>query len=744
MLAGFIYPVFGHWVWQGIDQGVPGGWLAQKGFVDFAGSTAVHSLGGWCSLATILVLGPRVGRFSTKRQFEDMASTDLPIGFLGAMLLWFGWFGFNGGSNLVFDANVANILSNTLMGGVAGVCTPVIALICLGRVINIKPMMNGALAGLVAITAGCHAYSTWGALLVGAIGSLVMLWSGDLLERYYLDDVVGAIPVHLAAGIWGTLAVGLCGDLTRLGTGLSRWGQLQAQISGVIACGLWSFAATLVCVLLLKKLSLLRVSPRHEYIGLNISEHGAVNAVESVYSIMKYHAQTGDLRRRVKADTFTEVGRIGEWYNQVIMALETAVTTNEAIINTALDGIVTLDQTNLMIQSVNPATLTIFGHEEGALLQQPIDKILVGKDGFSTKQLMAIAQSNKAVPMVGVHANGHHLPLEVMATLATAGKQPFFTMFFKDISVRQQAENELLASRAQEQAKSLALERALAQLKKTQAQLIQQERLAGQGQLVAGIAHEINNPMTFIHGNLEHAQQYVEELLAALEAYQDHSVGLPNEARMQLDETLEALDVDYIKTDYVKLFESMQVGTKRIRAIVKELRTFSRHDEASLKSVDVHTGLDSCLRLIARRLEATSKRGTITILKRYGQLPPVECYASELNRAFLHILTNAIDAFDNSGRQANVGPLSEPTIILQTRQLKTNIQISISNNGPHIPTDVLKKIFDPFFTTHPVGQATGLGCTISHQIVVGQHHGKLYCHSKEGGLTFFVIELPLT
>ncbi|MEL6813450.1 MAG: ammonium transporter, partial [Cyanobacteria bacterium J06598_3] len=323
LVSGLIYPVYGHWVWQGIDLGRPGGWLAEKGFVDFAGSTVVHSVGGWCSLAAVLVIGPRLGRFSHKRAFDDMGSTDLPIAFLGTMLLWFGWFGFNGGSNLVFNAQVSNIIANTLIAGAAGVIAPVIVMCLRRRPVEIKPMMNGAIAALVAVTSGCHTVSSLNAFIIGAIGSLLMMAASHALEANKIDDAVGAIPVHLAAGIWGTLAVGLLGDLDRLGTGLTRFEQIKAQAEGILACGLWSFGLSLVALLIFQKLSILRVSHRQEYVGLNVTEHGAKSNVDDVFGVMKYHAKTGNLRRRVTSDSFTEVGRVGQWYNQVITALET-------------------------------------------------------------------------------------------------------------------------------------------------------------------------------------------------------------------------------------------------------------------------------------------------------------------------------------------------------------------------------------------------------------------------------------
>ena len=311
--SGLTYPIFGHWVWQGIDQGLPLGWLAQQGFVDFAGGTVVHSLGGWCSLAIILVVGPRIGRFSAKRRFDTMSSTDIPSAFLGTMLLWFGWFGFNGGSNLLFNAHVSNIIANTLLGGIAGAATPIVVMALRQRPIAVGPIMNGTLAGLVSVTAGCHAFSSLSALLVGSVGSLLMVATVPLLGKYKIDDVVGAIPVHLAGGIWGTLAVGFFGNLARLGTDLTRFEQIQTQISGILVCGLWAFSISLVGALVLSRFNLLRVSPRDEFIGLNISEHDTRSTTDDVSRGTRHHTKTRNFGRRGGGEAFTEMGRAGQW-----------------------------------------------------------------------------------------------------------------------------------------------------------------------------------------------------------------------------------------------------------------------------------------------------------------------------------------------------------------------------------------------------------------------------------------------
>ncbi len=744
--SGLVYPIFGHWVWQGIDQALPLGWLAQQGFVDFAGGTVVHSLGGWCSLAIILVVGPRIGRFSAKRRFDTMSSTDIPIAFLGTMLLWFGWFGFNGGSNLLFDAHVSNITANTLVSGAAGAITPIAVMALRQRPIEVAPIMNGALAGLVSVTAGCHAFSSSGALLVGSVGSLLMMATVSLLSKCKIDDAVGAIPVHLAGGIWGTLAVGFFGNLTRLGTDLTRFEQIQAQTSGILACGLWAFSISLVGALVLGRFNLLRVSPREEFVGLNISEHNTRSAADDVFSVMRHHAKTGDFERRVGGEAFTEVGRVGQWYNQVVVALEMVVAANNAIVSSAIDGILTVSDRTLEIERANPASGKIFGQSTDELIGKPLCHLLEITSEQLERDIQTIIQAEEPKKLIGRHVSGQLLPIEVMAAETPIGAARFFTIFIKDISTRQAAEDALIETRAQERTRAIALEQSLVQLKRTQAQLIQRERIAGQGQLVAGIAYEINSPADFIHSNTERARQYIQDLLSAIEAYQQQSVRLPVEVRSHLEDQLEELDIDYIQSDYPKLFSSIQTGTARIRTIIKKLRNFSRCDESDVKLIDLNTSIDKSLLVIGHRLSKTSRRGQIKVTKHYRKLPSVECYASAVNRAILNILINAIDAFDRLADEAAVqGKPTDaisPRITIKTQANRNRVFVTISNNGPYISEADQKKLFDPFFTTQPVGKGTGLGCTISYQTIVEQHHGQLTCHSTKGKDTIFIIELP--
>jgi signal transduction histidine kinase len=285
------------------------------------------------------------------------------------------------------------------------------------------------------------------------------------------------------------------------------------------------------------------------------------------------------------------------------------------------------------------------------------------------------------------------------------------------------------------------LRRTLTQLKQSQLQLIQNEKMAVLGQLVAGVAHEINNPVNFIHGNLAHVQTYVEELLSLVSFYQQRYPDLEAE----VEAATEGIDLEFIQTDLPKTLGSMKLGTNRIREIVLSLRNFSRIDEAEFKAVDIHEGINSTLMILGNRLHAKSDRPEIEIVKNYGNLPQVECYPGQLNQVFMHILTNAIDTLaDHHQQQMESKALARILQIkIRTSVIDRNwVEIAVSDNGLGIPDDVKANIFNPFFTTKTVGKGIGMGMSISHQIVTEGHGGKLICISTPGEGTTFSIQIP--
>jgi Amt family ammonium transporter len=241
--------------------------------VDFAGATVVHSVGGWVALAVLLIIGPRLGRFAADGTPNRIHPSNLALSTLGAIFLFIGWLGFNGGSTLAFDQRVPGILINTVLSGSLGAVSAGLLGYAVSGRLNVILFFNGCLGGLVAITASCFAVSTPVAALIGAVGGMIIVGVESMLRHLEIDDAVGAIPVHLGAGIWGTLAVGLYGDLDLLGTGLTRLEQIGVQVMGILTCGLWAFGVAFTALKLLNRAYPLRVSAEHERIGLNLSEH---------------------------------------------------------------------------------------------------------------------------------------------------------------------------------------------------------------------------------------------------------------------------------------------------------------------------------------------------------------------------------------------------------------------------------------------------------------------------------------
>jgi len=311
-------------------------------------------------------------------------------------------------------------------------------------------------------------------------------------------------------------------------------------------------------------------------------------------------------------------------------------------------------------------------------------------------------------------------------------------------------------SEAKEREKSQQLTQTLQQLQHTQAQLVQSEKMSSLGQMVAGVAHEINNPINFIHGNLSYASEYIHNLLQMLALYQEQfPVMTP-----AIAEESEALDLEFLQEDLPKMVSSMQVGTERIREIVRSLRVFSRSDQSQKKITDLHECINSTLMILANRLKAHAGRPTIQVVKEYGNLPTVECYAGQISQVFMNIIANAIDALEeamgeweheedkkvhNSKLVTADNQLLAPKIRIRTEPIENNwVAVRIADNGPGMDETVQKQLFDPFFTMKPAGKGTGIGMSISYEIVNEKHGGRLYCTSTPGEGAEFSIEIPVS
>ncbi|MBE8989633.1 PAS domain S-box protein [Nostoc sp. LEGE 12450] len=315
----------------------------------------------------------------------------------------------------------------------------------------------------------------------------------------------------------------------------------------------------------------------------------------------------------------------------------------------------------------------------------------------------------------------------------------------RDITERKQAKEVLLKSEAQLRQQAEELKVALREVQYAQTHLIQSEKMSSLGQLVAGVAHEINNPVNFIYGNLSPAKEYTRDLISLLQLYQSHYP----EPISEIQDFAERIELEFLKSDLPQILNSMNVGADRIREIVLSLRTFSRLDEAEMKAVDIHEGIDSTLMILQSRFKGNDQHAKIQIIKEYGKLPLVECYAGQLNQVFMNILSNAIDALEErveSGGKADKenNQCSIPIITICTQLQEPNqVIIRIADNGLGIPENVKKQLFNPFFTTKPIGKGTGMGLAISYQIITERHGGSVECISQPGQGTEFVVKIPL-
>lgn len=358
-------------------------------------------------------------------------------------------------------------------------------------------------------------------------------------------------------------------------------------------------------------------------------------------------------------------------------------------------------------------------------------------NGYEVCKRLKADEKTRSIPVIFLSAL-NDLVDKVQAF--QAGGVDFITkpFQFEEVLVRIETQLTIQNLQTQLQTQNVQLQQALDELKKAQTNLIQKEKMVGLGQLVAGVAHEINNPINFISGNLNPARQYIQKLLNLLQVYQQEYPE-PTEAVQQ---AIAEVDLDFIVLDLKKLMDSMQAGVERIHSIILALRIFSRLGEADIKPVDIHESIDSTLLLLQHRLHESSISSDIRILKNYTHLPLVNCYASQLNQVFLNLFNNAIDALELKFDPSN-SSTETPTIWVSTELSHTDmITIRIKDNGIGISEELRSRLFNPFFTTKPVGQGAGLGLATSYQIIVEKHKGNLTCESVVGEGTEFMISIP--
>lgn len=456
ILSAIIYPIVGHWVWSGAygKQG-PTGWLESLGFIDFAGSTVVHSVGGWVALVCVIIIGPRSGRFEQGIRLPP--GNNLPLSALGALLIWFGWFGFNGGSTLELNNDVPMIILNTFVSAAWG------GLIAAGLhyfregYVNVGFILNGSIAGLVGITASCHVVSPGASVIIGAVSGLVMYYGSMCMERWRLDDALDVVPVHLFAGIWGTLSVAIFGQSEKINNGLNVFEQLGIQVFGIITIGLYCFIIGYIAVRLLNHFMPLRATKEQEEQGLNVAEHRASTELFNLLTSMQHQQNNADFSHPVPEEPFTEVGQIAHKYNQVIHRVSFEINQRDdalarfqesemrksAILNSSMDSIVSINHYGTIIE-FNPAAERTFGclkkQVEGKsfielfILEEDRPTILASlNSGFSTSAGLILNRRN---PFHLKRDPNHHFPAEIAITKANyeSSLKNEYTLHIRDMS----------------------------------------------------------------------------------------------------------------------------------------------------------------------------------------------------------------------------------------------------------------------------------------------------------------------
>jgi Amt family ammonium transporter len=617
----------------------------------------------------------------------------VPLATLGTLILWFGWFGFNGGSALALDDRVATIIANTAIAGSAGLTATLLIGWRVRGQANVDLALNGCLAGLVAVTANCHAVSALSAAIIGGIGGLIMLAADYLLERLRIDDAVSAIPVHLGAGIWGTLAVAFFGQPERLGTDLSQIEQIGAQLAGILACGLWTFTVTYLFLRIINRFSPIRVNLEDEQIGLNVSEHGATTDLLDLFMVMDRQSKTGDLTLRAPVEPFTEVGQIGEKYNQVLKALERAVTRTEAIVKTAMDGIITFSKDALSIMTLNPAAETIFGYSPGQAYGQPLTLLFgsaVSGDAQAEMEqthvmLSDIVTAGSHRELTGRRADGSSFPMEVMITEAKMGEESFYTGTFRDITERKRAEEELRqakeAAEAANRAKSVFL---------------------------ANMSHELRTPLNAIIG---------------------YSEMLEEEAK------------DLSQNDFIPDLQKINTAGKHLLLLINDILDLSKIEagrmELYLESFEIKTMIEDVINTIRPLGE---KNGNTFLISLADDLKMMHADLTKVRQTLFNLLSNACK-FTEQGQ-----------ISLEVRRVRQTVKgagdqivFQVSDTGIGMTPEQLEKLFQEFTqadpsTTRKYG-GTGLGLAISRHFcqMMG---GDITVESQIGRGSTFTMRLP--
>ena len=744
------------------------------------------SVGGWVALAAIIVIGPRMGRFG--KNARPIQGHNIPMSTLGALILGFGWFGFNGGSTLAMTDQVPRILMNTLICGVFGGLAAVIYSWLHRGFLEVRYLINGFLAGLVASTAGCYSIDAFSAMIIGLVGGLVAIGGALLLVRLKIDDAIDAVSTHAFAGAWSTLSVALFADEALLSASGGRWELFQIQLLGVVVCCLWAFGVSWVLFKIIARIFDFRVSRDDEILGLNMSEHGATLESLELLRDMETHSNNGDFSSRVFVEPHTEIGQIAQKYNDVLEKVERESNTTQKAVDQAHKHIEILRLITDVTKQINiseskndalKSTLNriyeytgwAFGH--AFIVDHEKQKLVSSKLHFSCdkSKLDAFLQATEALEISGGSGViGRTYDSGASVWLANVGDDPYFLR--RDVALESglhavfafpvwsankvvavielysfeilEADPGLLGAMCEIGVllgRSFERSAARAEQARVERELSLAQKLESVGRLAAGVAHEINTPAQYVSDNTRFLEDAFNDLFLLqksqtklLEAAQEGGVDANTIA--EVNQATEDADLEYLMNEIPLAISQALDGTARISKIVGAMKQFSHPGVDTKQAVNINDTLDSTLTVSSNEWKYVA-----TIEKDFEiDLPPVFCLPAEIGQVFLNLIVNASHAIADHIKDNDI---DKGIISVTTRQLDDDVEIRISDNGPGIPESSRDKLFDAFFTTKEVGKGTGQGLSIVRSVVVNQHGGSLDFETEVGVGTTFIIRLPI-